>query len=72
MCEGNVVVAQNLSYPAQLAIHRHPPASPQNSDTCVHCRASIFGALRPPSSTNWIFFGVNRRRIDRDFKVIFL
>jgi len=34
----------------------------------VHCRASIFGALRLPSSTDWIFFGENRRRIDRDFK----
>ena len=68
VCECNGVVAQSLSYPTQLATHRHLPPSPQNSDTCVHCRASIFGNLRPPSSTHWIFFGENRRRIDRDFK----
>ncbi len=43
----NVVVTQTLSYPTQLATHRHPPPSAQNSDTCVHCRASIFGDLRP-------------------------
>jgi hypothetical protein len=37
VCVCNVVVAHTLSYPAQLATHRHPPSSPQNSDTCVHC-----------------------------------
>jgi len=68
VCECNVLVAQTLSYPTQLASHRHPPPCPNVTDTCVHCRASIFGALRLPSSTDWIFFGENRRRIDRDFK----
>jgi hypothetical protein len=39
VCECHVVVAQTLRYPTQLATHRHPPPSPQNSETCVHCRA---------------------------------
>ena len=68
VCECNVLVGQTLSYPTQLATHRHPPPSPNVTDTCVHCRASIFGALHLPSSTHWIFFVENRRRIDRDFK----
>jgi hypothetical protein len=34
VCECNVVVAQSLSYPTQLATHRHPAPSAQNSDTC--------------------------------------
>jgi hypothetical protein len=46
VCECNVVAAQTLSYHTQLATHRHPPPSPKNSDTCVHCRANIFGALQ--------------------------
>jgi hypothetical protein len=73
VCECNVLVlvAQTLSYPTQLATHRHPPPFPQKSDTCVHCCARFFGALRLASSTDWIFFGENRRRIDRDFKTFF-
>jgi hypothetical protein len=55
VCECNVLVAQTLSYPSQLATHRHPPPSAQNSDTGVHCRASIFGALRPPRSNHGFF-----------------
>jgi hypothetical protein len=55
----------HLSYPTQLATHRHPPPFPhKKSDTCVHCRASIFGTLRLPSNTDWISPGENRRRID--------
>ena len=41
--ECNVVVAQTLSYPTQLAT-RHRPPSPQNSDTRVYCRRA-FSAL---------------------------
>jgi hypothetical protein len=92
--ECNVVVAQTLSYPTQLATNRglgrriHESVedtkvitnkqhtlslSPSSSIStklghwCV-LPASIFGALRPPNTTHWIFFGGNRRRIDRDFK----
>jgi len=72
VCECNVVVAQTLSYPAQLATHRHPPTSPQKSDTYVHCRASIFkfefSALCAPTQYSLDFLGENRRRIDRDLK----
>ena len=54
MCECNVLVTQTLSYPTQLATDRHPPPFSQNpsSDTCVNCRASIFGALQLPSSND--------------------
>jgi hypothetical protein len=47
----------------QLATHRHPPPFSQKSDTCVHCRVSIFGDLCLPSSTDWIFLSENRRLI---------
>jgi hypothetical protein len=56
VCECIGAVDQTLSYPAQLATHRHPPLSTQKSDTCVHCRASIFGALRPLRNTQFDFF----------------
>ena len=57
-CECLSVVAQTLS-PAQLATHRHPPPSPQTSDTCVHCRASnsvLFSAICALHAVQWHFF----------------
>ena len=66
----SVVDQKTLIYPAQLATHRHPPQSPQKSDTCAHCRASIFGALRPPCSTHWTFFGDDTTWISSSFSAI--
>jgi hypothetical protein len=51
VCECNVLVAQTLIYPTQLATHRHPPPFLQKGDSGGH-------VLRGLSDAPWL----NRRR----------
>jgi hypothetical protein len=68
VCECNVVVAQTLSYPAQLATHRHPPLLHQNR-TLVCIAARAFSAL---CALHAVLIGFPPVKIDvgsiRDFK----